>query len=769
MGARGRNGRAKLFAIVLCGLLTGVVIAAAAFPVVAVTGLTAKSATDEFENLPSELSTPPLPQTSYLVAADGSPITSFYSENRIPTPIGEVPQVMQDAIVAAEDARFYKHNGVDMQGIIRAFVRNQQAGDIQQGASTLTQQYVRNVLSYAANTASERRLATEETVGRKVREARYAIAVEKQFTKLQILERYLNISFYGNGGYGVGSAAQRYFSKAPKDLTLAEAAMLAGMVRSPTTYDPISGDADAAKARRNYVLTRMADLGYITRAQSVEAIATDLKLKPRKPQGSCVNGNPLYGFYCDWFLDWWKSNPAFGRNRTEREQNLKTGGYRITTALDPATQRAAQKAVDSEVARTSNFAAGTVVVQPGTGRVTAMAINRTYSLKKNPAGKSAPNTVNPLLTGTNVSPGYQAGSTFKLFTMAAAIEKGLPLGTKISSPNRIRTQFRNASGPVACDGDHWCPKNASGRMAGTHTMWSGYGESVNTYFVQLEERIGVKAAVNMAERLGVTFRSSTDYDQRNAVQTNPKAWGSFTLGTALVTPLDMATAYATIAARGKRCDPTPLKSLADRNGRQIAFGNPTCKQVLAPDVADAVADAARCPVGDSAAGSCSRRNGVTAARVGGAFVRPIAGKSGTTDENKAAWFVGFTPNMAAAVFFSDPDNPSKRPVPNYRVPASVFIKTMQTALSTVPPKSFTPPTSLRKYGPDGSPPTLKSDPSVGGGPEDPDERDRRERRDRDRRSPTPRPGDDAGDDEDEDDGGGPGRERGRDTPPAPND
>ena len=738
METRGKDSRAKLLAIALCGLLTGVVIAAAAFPVVAVTGLTAKSASDEFENLPSNLSTPPLPQTSYLLAADGSVITSFYAENRVPVPISRVPQVMQDAMVAAEDARFYEHNGVDMQGIIRAFVRNQQAGDIQQGASTLTQQYVRNVLTYAANTAAERRVATEDTVGRKVREARYSVALEKQLTKPQILERYLNISFYGNGGYGVGSAAQRYFSKNPEQLTLPEAAMLAGMVRSPSVYDPISGDAAAALGRRNYVLKRMADLGYISRPDALQAAATKLVLHPRKPQGSCVNGNPLYGFYCDWFLDWWKSNPAFGRNRTEREQNLKKGGYRIVTALDPATQRAAQRAVDGEVPRSSNFATGIVVEQPGTGRVTAMAINRTYSLKKNSGHANAPNTVNPLLTGTTISPGYQAGSTFKLFTLAAALQKGLPLGTKIKAPSRIETQFRNATGPVACDGDHWCPNNASPKMAGTHTMWSGFGESVNTYFVQLEERIGVKAAVNMAERLGVTFRSSADYDQRNKVQTDPYAWGSFTLGTALVTPLDMATAYATIAARGKRCDPTPLLSLADRNDRPIAFGNPTCQQVLAPDIADAVADAARCPVGDLAAGDCARANGVTARRVGGAFVRPIAGKTGTTDENKAAWFVGFTPNLAAAAFFADPDNPAKRPVPNYRVPTTVFIKTMQTALSTVPVKGFVPPTGFRKEGPDGSPPTLKSDPSVGGDPADETDSDS-PRRKRNRGNPTPTP------------------------------
>jgi membrane peptidoglycan carboxypeptidase len=342
-----------------------------------------------------------------------------------------------------------------------------------------------------------------------------------------------------------------------------------------------------------------------------------------------------------------------------------------------------------------------------------MAINRTYSLARNPGNRDAPNTVNPLLTGTNVSPGYQAGSTFKMFTLVAALESGLPLATRIVAPDRIKTPFRNATGPVACDGDHWCPRNAAALMAGTHTMWSGYGESVNTFFVQLEQKVTVKAAVNTAEKLGITFRSSVDIKLKDFVQSSPNgAWGSFTLGTPLVTPLDMANAYATVAARGKRCEPLPVLRLLDRDGVLMRQSYPNCRQVIPPDVADAAADAARCPVGDPATSSCSIRNGVTARRVGAQIDRPIAGKTGTTDSNKAAWFIGFTPNLAAAVFFADPDNPNKRPVPTYRVPVSVYLDTMQTALKRVPVVDFVPPTHARAWGVHGAP-TLSVDPAVG--------------------------------------------------------
>ncbi len=595
----------RLIALVVCGLLGGVMVAAAAFPAVGLAGLSAKTASDSFEGLPTELETPVLPQTSNLYAADGSLITKFYEQNRIPIALKDIPMVLRHAIIAAEDARFYDHNGVDPQGVVRALVANQNSGEVTQGASTLTQQYVRNVLRYAAKNRSELRAATERTAARKLREMRYAIAMEEKLNKDQILERYLDIAYFGNGGYGAGSAAQAYFSQPTSKLSLAQSAMLAGMVKSPSVYNPIGRDPKPATERRNYVLQRMVDLKFVTQAEADAAKKLPLGLRPAKPQGSCATGVAAFGFYCAWFLDWWKSNPAFGTTPQRREANLRTGGYQIYTSLQPKMQRAAQAAADSQTKRTSRFANGIVLVQPGTGRVNAMAITRTYSLKENGGGRDYPNTVNPLLTGSAVSPGYQAGSTFKMFTMVAALRKGMPLNTKINAPYQYRSIYKSDS-EAAC-GKQYCPKNASQSMTGLHTMWSGFGESVNTYFIQLEQLATVKSAVQTAEDLGIVFRSTEDQQNKASVQERPNGgWGSFTLGTAQVTPLDMANAYATIAARGKHCDPMPVNKIVDRNGKSLPAANPTCEQVIPKDVADAAADAARCPVGERGVGPCAR-------------------------------------------------------------------------------------------------------------------------------------------------------------------
>jgi len=692
---------ANVASLLVCGVLAGVVVAAAAFPALGFTGLTAKAASDSFQNLPAELKTPPLPQTSYLFAADGSYITSFYDENRELITLPEVPQVMQDAMVAAEDERFWEHKGVDMQGVVRAFIANQKAGEVTQGASTLTQQYVKNILKYSAKNKAERDAAEADTPARKLREMRYAVALEKKYNKREMLERYLNIAFFGNGGYGLGSAAKVYFSKPAKDLTLAEAAMLAGMVKSPTQYNPLAGPKSMAKAkdRRDYILQQMVGQGFVTQVQADEAKKLPITLHPRRTPQSCVTGRADYGFYCDWFLTWWKGQPEFGKSSREREDNLRKGGYRIYTALDPKVQAAAQKAVDERLNRSHKFATGIVMVEPGTGRVKAMAINRTYSLSKNPNRGpywKAPNSVNPLLTGSSTSPGYQAGSTFKMFSMVAALEEGLPLNTRINAPDRYKSTF---AGECKAGGDRYCPKNASKPMAGTHTMWSAFGESVNTYFVQLEEMATVKASVAAAEKLGVAFRANKDIENKASVQKNPNGgWGSFVLGTAQVSPLDMANAYATVAARGKRCSPLPLSKLLDRNGKPIpAPANPRCSQVIPPDVADAATDAARCPVGDQALSACSIKNGVTARSVGNVTARQIAGKTGTTDDNNAGWFIGFTPNIAGAAFIANPDHPIET-VPNSKIPIDVFKATMSVALAGLPAKNFVKPTSLRAYG-----------------------------------------------------------------------
>lgn len=692
------NRRHLLASLVLCGILAGVVLAAAAFPAAGFTGLAAKSASDSFSELPADLQLPPAPQASTLYASDGkTEIAEFYDENRRNVTYDQIAPVMREAIIAAEDNRFYEHRGVDLKGIVRAFVNNQQAGSSTQGASTLTQQYVRASLRYAATTAEEKKLATEDTAGRKLREIRYATALEHELSKDQILQNYLNITYFGNGGYGIYAASQAYFSKTPAELTLAEAAMIAGLAQNPTQYNPVANDPKSALDRRDYVLNQMVKLKYVTRAEADAVRVSDLGLKPKGSAQSCENGNTAYGFYCGWFQDWWKSNPAFGATVADREDNLRKGGYSIVSSLDVGMQNKAQQQVDAELGKGSRFATGVVLVEPGTGRVKAMAVNRDYGIRANPKGATYPYTVNPLLSGSSISPGYQAGSTFKMFTAIAALQKDIPLSHRIYAPDRYVSQY---PGECAVGGDRYCPKNASPKMTGEQTMSSAFGESANTYFIQLEEEVTVKSAIAAAESAGVVLRGSQDVQLEKAAQKSDTAWGSFTLGTAQVSPLDMANAYATVAARGLYCAPLPVSSITGEDGTPLSVAHPTCTQAFSPEVADAAADMARCPVGEqSMVGiACVHPGGnPTAASVGAAIDRPVAGKTGTTDDNNAAWFIGFTPNLAAASFLANPDKYDDE-VPNTKIPIEVARNTLAAVLPELPAESFIAPTSALAFG-----------------------------------------------------------------------
>src|SRR3569833_3205229 len=264
----------------ICGVLAGLVLAAAAFPVSAVFGLGAKAAGDTYMSLPANLETPPTAQTTSVYASDGKTlITQFYNQNRRDVTLDDIGQNMQQAIVAAEDTRFYENKGVDLKGIVRAFVSNVRGGGTQQGASTLTMQYVRNVLKNDQSlTVQERLDATQDTPERKLREIRYATALEKRLSKQEILARYLNISYFGDGAYGIGAASQHYFGKPPSQLNLQEAALLAGLVQSPDAYNPVTGDKKSALDRRSYVLDAMAKMGKITQADADKAKSSLLVL-----------------------------------------------------------------------------------------------------------------------------------------------------------------------------------------------------------------------------------------------------------------------------------------------------------------------------------------------------------------------------------------------------------------------------------------------------------------------------------------------------------
>ncbi|WP_435123651.1 transglycosylase domain-containing protein [Micromonospora tulbaghiae] len=713
-----RSPLSRLFTVLLAGLLAGLVLAVAALPGGLLGGFAARAALGAYADLPDALRTPVQPQRSYLYANDGKTlITTFYDVNRTDVSLDEIAPVMRQAIIAAEDRRFYSHGGADLRGIARALVANVKGGGTEQGGSTLTMQYVRNVLKTDPNrTPEERQAATEQTVGRKLQEIRYANALEQSLSKDEILNRYLNIAYFGSGAYGVAAASQRYFGKAPADLTLGEASLLAGLVQSPDAYSPIDGDKDQALARRGYVLDAMAETGAITAQQAAAAKAEPLTLRPTAQPNGCTataQGHDDWGFFCDYLRRWWLTQPAFGSTPEEREQALRRGGYRVVTTLDPKIQQTAQEQATKVYGYGNKRALPIAAVEPGTGRVLAMAVNRHYSLDANPDGQANhPNTVNPLISGGASVDGYQAGSTFKMFTMLAALEAGKPLSTGFDAPSRLPTRYASDD-EGNCDGT-WCPANANPQwMDGYRMMWDGFGRSVNTYFVWLAEQVGEDKVVEMAQRLGITFRADSD---AAFARDNAANWGAFTLGVAATTPLDLANAYATVAAEGTYCTPLPVVSVTAPDGDAVDVAQPSCKRVLEPDVARAATDAARCPVGQqSAFGQC---NGGTATAVDSIVGRPVAGKTGSSERNATETFVGYTPQVAVAGIAANPDDATD--LVGSAVQAKVIdavARTIKTALTGKPVADFTAPSRALVGDPQRPQPPRRTEP------------DRREQRD----------------------------------------
>jgi membrane peptidoglycan carboxypeptidase len=695
-------------------LITSLIIAAVSYPATAALGLIVKLGADVYSGMPTDLTITAPPQTTYVYAADGTTLlTTFYEEERKYTPLAGISPLVQEAIVAAEDARFFQHHGVDFRGTLRAFVANQQAGSVAQGASTLTMQYVRNVLADGASTPQQAVDATVQNADRKVREMKLAVNLEKKLSKQQILEGYLNIAYFGHRAYGVYAAAETYFSKVPSDLTLEQAALIAGLVQAPSAYDPAGSDQAAALKRRNYVIDRMQQLEYISPEEAARAKAAPITLNLSSLPKDCSSvpaAHNDYGFFCDELRNWWAQQPAFGRNPDERLENLERGGYTVILSLDPKTQAAAMAHTLSLATVNDPFALGSVFVEPGTGLIKAMAVNRKYSLDTSTNGPSTspdnraaglpgtyPNTVTPLLGGGGIN-GYQAGSTFKLFTMLAALEKGMTLNTNIYSPMTVTTPYLGGAGLSAC-GIYYCPSNASASMTGPQTMWSGWGKSVNTYWIQVEERVGAQNAVAMAERLGLTWH--TDVDRGQASAAKAPGWGSFTLGVADTTPLEMAGAYAAIAADGKFCQPTPVLAINGPDGKpvmtrgpdgsRVPVAMPHCVQAVSADVARGAVDAMRCTTGYNAAtGSCGDWS--TAPGAYAEAGRPFAGKTGTTDSTRAAWFVGITPQLAGASFIADPEQPSDAVGDALSAkPVDAVALTVHDALAGVPVANFIPP------------------------------------------------------------------------------
>jgi membrane peptidoglycan carboxypeptidase len=720
---RDRGLLANSTGLIICGLLSGIVVAGVAFPAVAIAGLLVKTGADGFDALPSQLIVQQSPQISYVYASDHKTlISTFYDENRRDVKLADVAPVMRQAIIASEDMRFYEHHGVDVKGVARAYVANHQAGETAQGASTLTMQYVRLALEYSASTPQQVVDATADTVGRKLREMRYALALEQKLTKDEILERYLNIAPFGHSAFGIYAAAQVYFNKLPKDLTLPEAALLAGLVKAPSAYDPTTetGHPAALDRRNNYVLGNMVKLNYITEAQRQEVMKEPLVITGHPTPNGCISVlDNSWGFFCDYLYRWWLQQPAFGADVYEREARLKSGGYTIYTSLDVTAETSAKRNIEKIDPTGSNPTALMLAgVEPGTGRIELMAVNRVYSNDNSHNGpitnpgkrgqKSTwPNTTNPLISGGEDVYGYQFGSSFKVFTLTAALEKGIPMNYNINTTSPYVSKYViDPKSPAACNGDHYCPVNANPPwMNGPRNMWTGLGRSVNTYWVPMEELVGAQNAVNAAKQLGLQFRAPSDATLSN----NANGWGAFTLGVSAATPLDMANAYATLAADGKYCEPLPVLEIHDFSGQSLDAANPRCHQAVPVNVARGATDVMRCPVGDqSAFGQC---DGATAANVRDVVGKPVAGKTGTTDGNQTAALIVSTKQLTVAGLVADPDwayttqlvrNLGGRD-PHAGVVNVAVYKTLHDAMVGKPAINFIGPPATMAFGASGKP------------------------------------------------------------------
>ncbi|CAN5238702.1 transglycosylase/D,D-transpeptidase PonA2 [soil metagenome] len=653
-----------VFAVAVAGAL----VAGLLVPFVGGLGLTARNGSLLLEDLPTELTEEPPSRPSVMLAADGSVITSFYDFNRRPVTIDQIPLVMRQAIIAIEDGRFYEHDGLDLQGLTRAMVTNVSEGSVEQGGSTLTQQYIKNVLLYQAETEDERRAATEVTAGRKLREAKLALELEEKYTKDEILEKYLNLMNFGSGAnstaaYGVSAAAQTYFSKPVEELTLPEAALLAGLVQNPTNYNPVVYPEEA-KDRRDLVLDRMAALRMITPTEAATAKVTPPALAPGPAPARNCESAAIGGFFCDYTLSYLTDPAPEGLGISA--ELLKQGGLTIQTTLDPSHQAHGQAAVLAELDPGSEFAGIFTAVEPGTGKVRVMATNRTFGTDPNDPAQS---TVNIFTI-----PSAGAGSTYKLFTATAALEQQKGIEFTLTSPNPYESRI------YLDEGEPYDVENVGNNYPRTMTLEDALYASSNTYFLQLEDELGsVEAPVRMAQRLGL-WREGDPLPEQLIAENR----GSFTFGPEATSPLLLSTAYATVAAQGTRCWPTPLEGILDRDGLPLLGedGTPVVKkdnctpEVIPPGLANTVNQIL---VKDVAPGFPLQTGGN--ARIGD---RPVAGKTGTTQNNYAVWFVGYTPQLLASVGIYNPDENTSVSGFGGGTPARIWAAAMGPILAPYP-------------------------------------------------------------------------------------
>lgn len=583
-------------------------------------------------------------ENTFVYAADGSLLGAIPAErNRQVVTTDAISPWMSAATVAIEDRRFYDHSGVDAEGIARALWRDVRAGQVVEGGSTITQQLVRNLY-----------ISRERTLERKVKEACLAVKLEREWPKERILESYLNSVYYGNLAYGIEAASQTYFSKHARQLTLREAALLAGLTQAPSAYDPFV-EPGKALARRDLVLRALLDQGAITPAEHGRASSSrDLGLRPGDLYRA-IREPYFFGFVRDELI------------RRYGAETVRSGGLEVYTTISPRWQRLAQAAIEGTLTDPSDPAAALISIDPSDGAIRAMAAV---------VPGRANNQFNLLSQARR-----QPGSTFKTFVLAAALERRIdPDATYyVSAP----FTYRPTESGSCEDGSWWCVKTYDDSYTGWSSISRATLRSDNAVYAQLTVDVGPERVAAMARKLGV----------RTPLDVNGEYVPAMGLGSIAVSPLDMASAYATLAAGGLYVQPHAIRRVVLANGKEDArWGTPKRQRVVPDGLAAVVTEI----LGDNMLYGTGTR---------ASFGRPAAGKTGTTDDHADAWFVGYTPDLATAVWMGytrgeiPMTNVHGISVSGGSFPAEIWRRFMQPALESRPVAEFRPPASPLEYEP----------------------------------------------------------------------
>lgn len=626
--------------IVLC--VTGGVVASLLFvPAVFGANTVAKAVIPSLQVEGIDFDVTSLPQQSRMYASDGSLIATFYSQNRVVVPIKDVSEYMQKAIVAREDRRFFEHSGVDVQGVMRAFIQTYVLKRDMQGGSSLTQQYVKNVLMVQAredNDPIAEYHAQESTIARKLREMLIAVQMEKMYSKPEILQGYLNIAQFGsNNLYGVETAAQRYFNVHAKDLNLVQSATIAAITKNPAGLDPsIPENQEDSENERNIVLKLMLDQGLIEQAEYDEAVNIPLvdTLNIQSVNQGCQSaGNAA--FFCSYVTTKILNSEEFGETEADRQKLLNEGGLDIYTTMDVNANNAAMQAANDTIPASdpSGLEVMIAAIKPGTGEVLGFGINRTYDATDAAASDQTKTSMNYMVDQVDGGGwGVQVGSTWKPINMVAWMQQGRSIN------ERLRTSTSYPLSNFNCNNysftGTWKVENSGGGTVNPETPLQGLIRSHNTTQASMASQIGLCAIADAATALGYHNAPSSAMDVYSSNSFN----APMTIGAVQASPLTMANVYATLGANGVACTPIAMTRVTDKNGDEIDVPQADCHQAIDPEIAQTTAYALNQGVvtAGGEAATTQLDNG-----------RKTFAKTGT-NENTYMLTAGFVPNVVSA-------------------------------------------------------------------------------------------------------------------------